>query len=217
MLSLPHELILHIASYSGKDYVYEDFIEDLEEDNQININDLENLKQLQKEHGDGEYYPIRYLYATCKSFQWMSKLEYICIENGEFHSDITFRTINGLCHGMSYDVCTKTSLSGYTLYEHGKTIYENSMYTDTHYHYRKINGIVYKDQDDCDRWHDKTCKCSNCIQLNEIQEQIFTNDPYLREIFKANYDNGTVIIRYPSKFIKILTFDYCSEGLVVYK
>lgn len=213
---LPFKIILHIASFIKRDYLSQDTIDDIEDDlvgNGINMQ-LESIKQLLKENkGDGEYYPLRNLYATCFSFNWLSELEYICIESGEFYNNIASRNINGLAHGMSYNI--NTGISGYSIYNNGEIIRENILYTDTAYHYREIDGIVYYEYENCVKWN-QICRsdCKNCLQLNKIQKDIFDKDHGIEKIINAEYDNGTVIIRTPLYFEPFLNLDYDSEGLI---
>lgn len=220
IIDLPNEIILHIASFIKREYLNEDLIDDMEDDlveGEINT-EYENLKELLKENGsDGCYYPLRNLYVTCSSFKWLSELEYICIEEGEFYSNIVSKNINGLLNGMSYNGPIETGILGYTIYDNGKMIKENCMYTDTHYHYRSIDGIEYKEHKECKRWW-KNCNhstCKNCIQLDTIQKHIFEKDPGIEKIFKAKYDDCIVIIRTPLKLESSFNLEYNIDGLVI--
>lgn len=217
---LPNKIILHIASFIKREYLNEDLIDDLEDElleGKVNI-EYENLKQLlEYNRSDGCYYPLRNLYATCSSFKWLSELEYICIEEGEFYSNIVSRNINGLNHGMEYNGTIETGILGYSLYDNGKIIKENCMYTDTHYHYRQIDGIVYSEHKECKRWWNDCSpnECKNCIQLDIIQKHIFAKDPGIEKIFKAKYDDCVVIIRNPVKLESSLILDYNIDGLEI--
>ena len=206
---LPREIILEIASFINKEYVSDDYFDDDSEDDGI---ECSNLKKVLNENGsDGHYYPIRNLYATCHYFKWLSEFEYVCVENGEFHSDIVSRNINGVINGMLYNAWMPNGLFGYASYINGNVIDENIIATDCHYFYRYINGIKYFEHSDCKRWWNDCVKtCKNCIQLDKIQREIFSNDPAMEEIFKANYDNGIIIPRIPKK---LLTFNYCADDL----
>src|SRR5436190_5386357 len=211
--SLPNEIILHIASFIKREYLNQDFLDDIEDDlveGEINL-EYENLKQLFEENGsDGCYYPLRNLYETCSSFNFLKELEYICIEEGEFYSNIVSRNINGILNGMTYNGPIDTGILGYSIYDNGKVIKENCMYTDTAYHYRYIDGIEYIEHENCQRWFQNCTKnCKNCIQLNTIQKHIFEKDPGIEKIFKAKYDDCTVIIRTPLTLE--LTLDYNIE------
>jgi hypothetical protein len=42
---------------------------------------------------------------------------------------------------MTYNGTIDTGILGYTLYDNGKMIKENCLYTDSQYHYRQIDGI----------------------------------------------------------------------------
>jgi hypothetical protein len=116
---------------------------------------------------------------------------------------------------MTYNGTIDTGILGYTLYDNGKMIKENCLYTDSHYHYRQIDGIEYKEHGNCERWF-QNCNhntCKNCIQLDTIQKHIFDKDPGIEKIFKAKYDDCTVIIRTPLKLEFVL--DYDIDGLVI--
>ena len=210
MLQCPQEIILHICQYLGKEYLNQYNLDDIEDDindgKDINLIVYENLKQLFIENKGDDYYPVRNLYATCKAFEWMNKLEYIYISEGEFHYNINTCDINGLYHGMCYN--GGHNLMGYIYYDHGHMVKQNELYTDSYYFYREVEGIVYKEHENCDRWSN-TCdkECHNCQQLDKIQAQVFENDPDLEKIFKNNYDDGKIIIREVSPFRKPLTFD----------
>ena len=221
---LPLEIILHIASFIERDYICQDLIDEIEDDisndgllyNKKYV-ELENFKKLMEENkGDGYYYPLRNLYATCSPFNWLSKLEYICIEESEFYYDTVSRNINGLRHGMSFNGTINTGILGYSIYDNGKMIKENILYTDTHNHYRKIDGIVYVDHKNCRRWW-SNCNndCKNCQQLNAIQKDIFTKDIGIEKIFNSEYDNGDVIIRTPLNLELSFDLNYNIEGLVL--
>jgi hypothetical protein len=208
-------MILRVASFINREYLNEDLIDDLADDlkeGEINT-EYENLKELLKENGsDGCYYPLRNLYATCSSFSYLNELEYICIEEGELYYNIVSRNINGSLHGLTYNGTINTGILGYSIYDNGKMIKENHRYNDYHYHYRKIDGIKYFEDENCERWF---CSCSincqNCIQLNKIQKHIFEKDPFIEEMFKVEYDDCTVIIRTPLKLELVL--DYNSDHL----
>lgn len=221
--TFPPELVLCIAKYINKDWVSDDIIDDLEDEiNKANDKsravELKNLKDLLIETATDfcEYYPLWNLYATCKSFSWLSELEYICIENGEFYANISTRNINGLYHGLTINGSSCTGLLGYTFYDNGKIIKENSMYTDSAYFYRCVNGVVYYEDRDCNRWHnDCNIECKTCSQLNNIQEKLFNEDTVLQLIFKSDHENGYIIIRTPKVLININKLEYCIDGLVL--
>lgn len=208
MYALPREIILYIATFINKEYISQDCIDDLE-DEEIECTNLKNV--LEENGSDGSYYPIRNLYATCKFFKWLSELEYVCVEIGEFHADIVSVNINGVFNGMLYNGTIYNGVFGYASYINGKIIEENILCTDTHYFYRYINGVKYFEHNDCKRWWNNCNNtCKNCIQLNKIQEEIFTRDPAMKEIFKADYENGVIIPRIPKE---IMTFNYDKNGL----
>ena len=220
MLSLPQEVVLHICQYLQYECLDIDYIEDMEDD----LNDGKDIdfiayKQLEAvfiENNGNNYYPTYNLYATCKTFQWLNQLEYIHFDNAELYYNIITKNINGIYHGMVYNG-DFNNIVGYALYRDGSVVYQNEMYVDYHYHYREINGVLYKEFEECFRWGNSCTKeCPNCIQLNRIQAQMITNDPHLAEIGKIDHDWGTVIIRERSPFRKELTFDYCVDGLTLY-
>jgi len=157
ILNLPLELILNIAKFIERDWLTQDLIDDIADDIEdglpVNEAEYENLKQLLEENNeDGYYYPLRNLYATCSSFSYVSELEYICIESGEFYYNTASRNINEPLHDMHYNGNKSTEILGYGVYDNGKMIKENCMYTDTHYHYRQVDGIKYFEQENCKRW-----------------------------------------------------------------
>lgn len=176
MLSLSQKIILTIARYINVEYISDDDSDD------------EDSKLLQ-ENGEGRYYPIRNLYATCKSFHWLSQLEYIYISTGEFHSNIILCDING-APSMLYNI-DSNGLFGFVDYIHNK---ENQMYTDTHYHYIKFNGVEHR-VDQCDRWSNDCNQCERCVYFDQLQQIIFNQDPQLKYISKQNYDDGIIFIR----------------------
>lgn len=71
---LPQDMILHIATFIKREYIF----------------DREYFVIV-------KYYPIQVLYATCKAFHWLSKLEYIFIESicGISQYNIVLCNING--------------------------------------------------------------------------------------------------------------------------
>lgn len=217
VLDLPNEIILHIASFIEREYLNQDGLDDLEDE--INSNEHQNLKELLNENGgDGCYYPLRNLYATCSSFSYLKELEYICIEAGEFHYNIVSKNINGINCGMEYNGTISTGILGYSIYDNGNMIKENSMCTDTHFHYRQIDRILYSEYEDCKRWWSScTNTCKNCIQLNKIQKEIFEKDPDIEKIFKANYYDCKVIIRTRKSIESSLILDYDKKDLVLYQ
>jgi len=216
-VNLPNKIILHIASFIKREYLNEDLIDDMEDEfveGEINV-EYENLKQLLKENeSDGCYYPLRNLYSTCNAFSYLKELEYICIEEGEFYSNIVSRSIKGILNGMTYNGTIYTGILGYSIYDNGKMIKENCLYTDSAYFYREIDSIVYFEHENCDRWHNNcSIDCKNCVQLDKIQKYIFEKDPGIEKIFKADYDDCVVIIRTPLELSLIL--DYNIDGLVI--
>lgn len=200
LLLLPNDVILHMAQYFKIEYV-----EDDDENEYYNSN-------LLKENGEG-YYPLRNLYASCKYFNWLSKLEYIVIECGEFHYHITSRNINGVYHGMTYNLSGNNNIGGYSNYNHNQMVNENCFYTGPYYSYRDIDGISYYEDDQCMRWSDNCHnECKNCIQLDKIQQEIFEKDPFIKELFNHVYDNHKVFIR--ERIDREFHFDaYCTDNL----
>lgn len=186
---LPQDVILHMAIFIKRVYIHSDYYLD---------------RHLVKENGEGHYYPIQALYATSKAFHWLSKLEYICIETGQYYSDIVLRNINGL-RSMLFNV-DHGNIVGYKNYNNHT---ENYSYTDSHYDYRDINGIEY-----CDghgRHGGKTCR--TCDDLHKIQQVVFDQDPQLKSIIDR-YDNGVVIIR--DKVNREYVFNnYCTDYLTI--
>lgn len=215
MLKCPRELILHICQFLGKEYISKYDLEDMEDDMNYDIDVVKynNLKQLT----DGKfYYPVQNLYATCKSFEWMNQLEYICIDQDEFYHTISIRDINNIYHGMTYVGTKYCDIMGYRNYVHGVTKNVNQLYISSFNFYRKINGVDYKSIKNCNSWLGKCFNCKECQQLKHIQTQVFTNDPHLENIFKNRYNNQ-IIIRERSIYKKELTIDYCINHLVLYK
>ncbi len=196
MLLLPQDIILTIAQYIKRDYVGD-----------------EDEDDLLKENGEGYYYPIRNLYATCKSLNWLSRLEYICIEACECYYHVASRNIHGQYHGMLYQLGAN-HIMGYSQYNLNTMVYENSFHTDCSYHYRHVNNIIYMEDENCLRWYNQcNNQCKTCIQLNNIESQIATKDPMISQICKQYYDDGTIFIR---EFKNVnLILDYCTEGLIL--
>lgn len=210
MLSLPRELIILILNHiEQREYISEDGISDLEEDDE----DCQQMKRLyQENNGDGHYYPGRNLYATCSSFVWLKELEYICIESGEFYYNIISRNVNGTAHGMCYNGTTRTGILGYSCYNNGISIKENIFSTGVCGRYRYIDDVEY--QDDCERACG-TCyeNCHNCQQLNIIQQQVFIIDPQIKDIFDVYYDEWKVFVRQPLTTDIISQLHYNSDHL----
>jgi hypothetical protein len=187
LTTLPQDIILKIASYIDREYISRDY-EYMED---IGI-DCKNMKKLFEyfNYKDGSYYPLSCLYATCKSFQWLNKLEYICIESGDFHNNIVTKNIYGVYHGMLYNI--QDVIIGYGYYNNGKMIRENIFCTDTHYFYRIIDGVRIK-LNDCNLWN--KCNCNHCISIKIIEKCVYTKDIYFKNIIENNYNNGKVFIR----------------------
>lgn len=189
MLStLPQEIILEIASHIEREYISQDDIEDME-DIGIDCKDMKKLFEYYN-HKDGFHYPLLCLYATCKSFQWLNKLEYICIESGDFHSDIVTKNIYGICHGMMYNI--DHGIIGYIYYNNGKMVRENRFFAGPHYFYRIIDNFMIK-VNNCNLWN--KCDCNYCMAMKIIQEVVYTKDIYIKNIIDNNYENGKVLIR----------------------
>jgi hypothetical protein len=163
-------------------------------------------------------YPLWCLYQTCKAFNWLNQYEYLAIDNGEFHTEIKSRLINGQFKGMAYQ--GYKDLIGY--YSSDLTL-KNYWCTDTHYWYRYDNNIKYHDKA-CDggfyyRCREGSCKnpgCILCSQLDNIQKIVFEKDPQVADIFlhREKYTDYSVIVRQPKPILH-LTFDF--TGFVPYK
>lgn len=220
--SLPEEIIIHILSFIPREYISQDMIEDIEDDIDeaiedgmiLSIEDFENQKKL-AEYGDGMYYAGAMLYATSKHYSFLDKYEYLCSENGEFHNDLVSRDINGRSNGITLNACHTDNIGGYGYYENNKQIYENILHTDTHYHYRNINGITYKEDRKCLRWNDDCdrSKCKSCEQIDVIANEIFTRDPLLKTLL--NEENGNVVLRQKRDMFKNAGFVF-EHDLKVY-
>lgn len=219
MNTLSEQLLLHIIKFlapitdnkfigfSKLIYISQYQIDDLKDDGV----DCDSLEQMYEEyhHRDGSYLPLRNLYATCKAFDFLSKFEYVCIEQGEFYNNIAIRNINGVRCGMDYDL-NSNMIIGCSSYVNGEILYQNEETTDTASHYRIFNGIIHYEFKNCNiRQNEYDDKCQNCINLKKIENEIFKNDPDIQKIIKSNYENNTVIIRPKSKIFNI---DFPIEG-----
>ncbi len=193
MLGLYNELILEIASHIKIEYIYDD-------DDPINNN-------LLIENGEWKYYPLRNLYLTCKAFKWLEDFEYTTVDSGEFHYDVCTYTIHGRIRFV---------INGNFKYVLGYANYDlhdyNTFYTDHYYFYRNINGLKYYES--CQHIWQHCDECRSCIQLKELQKQLF-KDQYLKNIFNLNHIDGTVFIR---KYqFKNFTFQFSSDHLQLYQ
>jgi len=195
MLSLPQEMIIEISKYLPFDYAY---YEDDEEEEFYYTNIIS------KEFGDGMYSPLWMLYITCKHFSWMSNYEYVCVDYGEFHSNIVSKNIKGGLSGMLYNYDSKI-LFGIACYHNDGFDYQNIWCTDTHYYYRYIGGGCKKITK-CNLPY-KKCKnveqCQYCLFFTYITNEVLRQDDIIKHIMNSEYENGHIFMRLP----KQITFD----------
>lgn len=159
-------------------------------------------------------YPVRNLYATCKSFSWLAKLEYVCLEDLPVSKTaidyaIVIRDIQGKTMGMSYQGCNE--LIGYYTRGPPKKGYNHSLWTDSDICYRSSYYDAYFDYD-CDRFEKGSCKnCILCTQLDKIQQEIFEKDSDVADLFtyRSIFPEGFIIIRPKTP---ILDFKFNYEG-----
>lgn len=178
MLSLPEDVIVYMSQYFNVDYIYDD---DSDEDQTL-VND----------HGVGDYYPLRNLYATCKNFNWLEKYEFVTMDSGEFHWDIVTKLINGQYHGMTYNLCY-TGLIGVSSYEYNKEINTNIHSCSPGGHFRIINN---KYVPLCNRaWDYMECpeNCTTCVYFDNVEKIVYKKDPLIKKIH--NCGHGHVVIR----------------------
>lgn len=195
MLSLPREIIVIILNKLRKEWLHGKYcLSEGEED-------YDHCKKLTTEFCAKPdscccgYYEGIALYQTCKNFQWLTSLELIHISSGEFHYNIVISNINGSVSGALNQ--GRGGLVGYNL--NGQ---QNEYYTDSHYFYREIDGIVYVD--DSEIW--KSNK-----QLEKIKNQIFKLDKELETFFNTKetdyYEyNHMILLREPNQQLKTLKF-----------
>lgn len=195
LITLDRDIICEMSKYFG---IYYGKCQNTEDDNS-DSDDFEYEKR----------YDMWNLYASCKSFEWLKTIEFICMEDG-VPIEIITRNINGKIQGMCYQCGNKGNLIGYYGYNDGITIKNHTLwYTDCHYHHRTINGKEYFEK--CSRqW--KKCEipnCQTCRQLDELQNEIFKNDEIMANIIKnfRDYEN-LVILRHPRKLLD-LEFNVC--------
>lgn len=117
---LPQDIICHVASF-------------------VNVCDGWDLCNISNEfieyNGTKKFYPLYYLYATCKSFEWLLTKEFIHVYiEGEYRAHIATKNIQGKRNGMSYNFNDR--IYGYAYYECGQCVYQNTC----NYDYRYING-----------------------------------------------------------------------------
>lgn len=73
----------------------------------LHLEDINPITSSETNRRLGRIYSGWNLYATCKSFTWLSNLEYLCLENFQNNcSEIITRSINGKFDGMAYQ-CVK--------------------------------------------------------------------------------------------------------------
>jgi hypothetical protein len=187
MLALiPQDIIYHISTFIGIDYIWDDS----DDSTDCDTNDLLVY------NGEGAYYPLHYLYATCKAFQWLLNKEFIHIDTGEYYSHIVTKNINGQWNGMFYNFNKK--IYGYAYYHHNKYTYKNTWSTDCHYFYRHIDD---KDvQSDCSRAYGIPCiYCEYCPLLDKVTDYVKEKDVLISDILN-NYQSNKVFMRDISNF-----------------
>lgn len=172
-------------------------------------------------------YPIWNLYATCKSFDWLNKFEYLCVEASKLNEyKIISRDISGKSNKFTYQILNNC-LIGYYGSGSPKTGYNYSKW-----HFDGINlcrltpGSTYIDYEfngsyflwdsnrktKCIRFHKGSCgkiDCPLCTQLDAIQQTIFENDYDVANICKNihDYSDGFILIREPKPILNF-KFDY---------
>lgn len=186
MLALPQDIIVYLSQFLNVEWIDDD---DSEEDD-----------TLVDDHGVGDYYPLRNLYATCKAFKWLEKYECVCAENGEFYWNITTKNINGKYNGMHYNLCP-VGILGFIACKDGKIIRKNTFDASPAGIFRYINGKELDDE--CNRaWDDRKCpeNCSTCKYFDYVQRIVYEKDSLIKQIH--NDDNGTVVLREKRKLIE---------------
>lgn len=198
MLSLPKEIIVIILNNLHKEWLHgEDCLSEGEEG-------YEHCKKLTTEFCAKPdscccgYYEGIALYQTCKDFQWLTSLELIHISSGEFRHNIVISNINGSISGVLNK--GRGGLVGYNL--NGQ---QNEYYTDSHYFYREIDGVVYVDKG-------KIWKTNS--QIIKIKNQIFKVDKDLKMFFNTEETDvfcehdRMILLREPNHQLKKLKFKY---------
>lgn len=174
---LPH-IIYHMSTFIRVEYVWDDSDDSADCD----------TSDLLVYNGEGAYYPLHYLYATCKSFKWLLEKEFIHLDMGELHAHIVTKNINGQRGGMFYNFNRK--IYGYAYYKHGKYTYQNTQSCDYHYFYRHINGKRIKC--DCERPYNNPCtNCEYCPLLDKITDYVIQKDVLIKDILD-NYGKHNV-------------------------
>lgn len=201
--TIPNELILHIGNFSSKKMLFN--------------HDTGTSRTL---------CPIWNLYASCKSFSWLEKFEYLCVEISEHssnHCQIISRNINSRFDGICYQKMYRT-LIGYCGSDKPKEGYNYSKWSiQDKFFYREDFETAYFDYDynrhrninsresaTCVRYEYGSCKkCTLCTQLDTIQLEIFEKDSDVADILKNsnNYKNGRIIIREKKPMLNF-KFDY---------
>ena len=211
---LPCELIFHILDFIPTERYYQDTIDDINDDGieeaikcgLISSQDqYENMVRFITEYGEGMYYAYPMIYATSKTFAHLCDLEYLCSDNGEFHSNLVSRDINGKYNGIMLSGCGEDRISGYAYYDNNDLVYENILHTDIHYFYRDINGKRYRA---INGWHNDCdpATCKSCAQINVIENEIFTRDPFLKTLL--NKDDGNIVAREKRTIFRDANFVY---------
>lgn len=199
MLSLPREIFLnHILN--DKTRYYTDYDED---------EDPPSIKDLEKEFGSGHHCTIWYLYATCKSFNWLDQYEYIYSDTNEFEAYINTCNIRGQLHGMRYNY--GNFLYGYSNYNQGDEMYGNMLYNGPHHRSRYIDDKKYMNWHKCDSSPDRyrtKCIHEHCLTLNKVNDYVTKNDPLIREIMKSDESEiwEKIFIRLPILISKEVQF-----------
>lgn len=182
---LPQDIICHMSTFMEVDYICDDGDEDY------------NTSTLFAYQGEGQYYPLFCLYATCKSFGWLLEKEFIHVDTGDFYSNIVTKNIKGKCNGMFYQY--NENIYGFALYKQDDVICQNTWGNDFAHYYRFVDGkeII---ADDCYRpfsYRKKCTNCEHCDLLDKVTEYVKAKDPLIKEILSGNhdYDNGNIFMR----------------------
>jgi hypothetical protein len=174
-------------------------------------------------------YSVWDLYATCKSFSWLAKLEYLSVEGNGNNRKIISRNINHVFNGACYQ--GNTCLIGYYGSDHptkgynyskwsmGDKFFNRSDFSDVYADYEFNGSLVksHRSRDACIRFNKGSCKqdsCALCVQLDAIQQEIFKKDLDVADIFKNNkYSHQSIIIREKRPALDF-KFDYTGFDIV---
>lgn len=188
MLSLPEDVIVYMSQFFNVKYIYYDSDDESCEESLVN------------DHGSGDYYPLRNLYATCKAFKWLETYECVMMECGEFYWNILTRKITGQYHGMLYNLGSK-GIIGVSSYQHGKIITENIFDSSPAGIFRYINKLEVED-DCCKPWGNKCVNdCSTCIYFDYVDKVVYNKDALIKDIRKD--ENGTIYLRKQRDIIQL--------------